>query len=277
MTPTRWVLALLAVLVVLPACAPQIDAELDVKEDGSADVRIDLAVEVPPMLAELGEGDLTEQLTGDIDEDTAELAELAGVSPDDVTVEVAEREEGFGVAVAVAGVPLERVPAVLGAPPAGDDEAPPIFDELSVTSDGDDYRISGSLAPLRSIMDMAPDALDEAPGEDMDAAFDAMFDEMLGAALGSASMRFSLRLPGRLGDHDADEVTDDGVLVWEAERDAPTPVNATSSTAPRLGLLLGVLAAGAVLVAAGVAVVAALRRRRAAAAPSAPDWQVPPA
>lgn len=266
----------LCLLVVLAACAPSVEAELDVKEDGTADLRIDMAVEIPAMLQDLAEGDMTEELTGDIEEDTAELAEIAGVAPEDVTVETSEGEDGFGIAVTVAGVPLERVPAVLAAPPADDEPAPPFFEELSVTADGGDYRVSGSLAPLQSLMDMAPEALDEAPGGgEMDEMFDEMFDEMLGEMMGDASLRFSLRLPGSVGDHDADEVTDDGVLVWEAEADAAKPVNAESSTGPDVGLLLAVGAAAVVLLVVGAVVVAAVRRKRAGQGPQAEAPQVP--
>lgn len=270
MTPARaartLVVGLLVVglLVVLAACAPSIDTELDVKEDGTADVRIDMAVELPTMLQDMAEGNMAEELTGDIEEGTAEIAEIAGVAPEDVTVETSEGEDGFGIAVAVAGVPLERVPAVLAAPPAEDEPAPPFFEELTVTAEGDDYRVSGSLAPLRSVMDMAREALDEAPdGGEMDAMFDEMLDEMLGEIMGDASLAFSLRLPGTVSDHNADEVTDDGVLVWEAEPEVPKAVNAESSTDPPLALLLTVGAAVVVLVVVGAVVVAVVRRNRA--------------
>lgn len=195
------------------------------------------------------------------DPESWEEAEDGGFAPEGFPQEAEVRaytEDGFeGFTVSMAFDSVEEFQAMIEE--MGEDGSDDAFPFQLTATDG--------RFELTTNGEIFESAGDELSGEDMD-----MIPEEMLSNLFDIQVRASL--PGELISHNADEVTEDGTLVWRldplAEREeSPQAVSEVSQSSWLIWVLIG----GAVVVAAAIAVVAL---RRMQAPEPEPEPEAPP-
>ncbi|HUH07726.1 MAG TPA: hypothetical protein VML96_07965 [Egibacteraceae bacterium] len=239
-----------ALCALLAGCTVQMDVGVELREDDAAALAFDVSIDVPEGMADslAGEMDLDEMgfdqddVRGELHDNAAEF----GFDPDAVTVEVVNEDGRIGMRVGVDPLPRESLEGMLTQSTGG---SPALFESFEATREGDEFSVEAQIAPLSDTLgdELADDpALEGIPFDPTD-----MF-----------RIRFSLRLPGTVTEHNADEVLEDGTLVWEASADEATVISARSTTGSTSLLLYAIAALAALAVIAVVAVVLMARRRR---------------
>lgn len=247
------------VALLLSGCTLRTWFDINVEEDGSGSFEVTMAFdeEFQALMEQETEGEVDWT-----DPESWEETDGAGFSPEEFPEGAEIRpytEDGFeGFTVSVPFDSLEEFDEMVGEMQEGSEDAFPFH----VTS-------SDGRFELTTEGEIFEAAEEELSGEDAE----MIPDEML-ARLFDIQVRASL--PGELVSHNADEVTEDGTLVWRvdplAEREeTPQAVSEVSQGSWLIWILIGAV----VVVAAAVAVIA-LRRMQTPEPKSEPEPEMPP-
>lgn len=218
---------LLILAIAASACEVRIDQGTFFAEDGSGRVVLDVLLD-----------EELRNLTGF--DDAASAFDVAGGMPEGFEVEDLVEGDFAGARATSAFDDIDGLNTILEDAAGGSGVA----EDLSATREGNEYRYSGTVGDLGAAVDSA------GIGGLTTATFDQFF-----------VVSVSVRLPGEVIDHNADEVLEDGTLVWNLGiDDSGSTIQATS----RVATDWAPIAIGAIVVAAvlGAAAVWFLRRKR---------------
>lgn len=240
----------------------QIETDYVVNEDGSGSQTVRFAIP-GEVLAQMG-GEMPSLEEAQNDPQMQALRDALG---DRGSLEFfASEEEGFGFEMTVNVPPSDDFSAALQS----------ILDELpqdgelpteQITSELPVLRRSGDEWDFSFELDISQEELSAAAGDEESAAFASLF-------MDQSSVITRLRLPGEVVEHNADEVLEDGTLVWTQEGlGEPRTLTARSdiSGGGGSGVRIVLIIAGALAVAGTIAVLAyfAMRRSSGGEAPPA--------
>lgn len=210
----KYVLPLLVLAVLGSACEVKIVQATIVEADGSGQIVLDVLLD-----------EELRDLTGF--EDAASALELAGGIPDGYAVEDLVEEDFAGARAVRLFENLDELNVLLA-----DATGAGLADEVSLTREGNEYRYAALIGDLGAAVD----------GAGLSSLTADTFDDLFNITL-------SLQLPGDVVDHNADEVLDDGTLVWRLGiDDSGQSIDATSRVATdwAAGAILGILGLAAV-------------------------------
>lgn len=242
--PRRLALLLVAMLM-LSACTMRAIVGIDVEQDGSGTLEISMAFDEELrtlMEQEAGEPiDWSDPASFD-ESDTSFIEDL----PEGATIS-AYSEDGFeGFTMSVEFADLEELDRLLS-DTADDDSLP-----LVVTAEGDRFELS-STGPV-----FADSGLTEEEAE-------FMSPEMLSDLF---DMQLRVDLPGSVVSTNADETTDDGVMVWHLDPLASEPILPAAVSEGGDSSILPILLGVAAVIVVGVAAVLVVRSRAGSQEPA---------
>lgn len=248
--------ALFALL--LSGCTMRAWFDIDVSEDGSGTFEVTMAFDEE--FQALMEQETDEEIDW-TDPESWEETEGSGFSPGDFPEGAEIRpytEDDFeGFTVSVPFDSLEEFDEMVGEMQEDSEDAFP----FQITSTDGRFELTTEGEIFES-------ADDELSGEDTD-----MIPEEMLSNLFDIQVRASL--PGELISHNADEVTEDGTLVWRVDPLADEQASPQAVTEVSQGSwLIWVLIGAAVVVAAAIAVIA-LRRMRGPETEPTPESEAP--
>lgn len=248
------IFALVVVAVAMTACSVEVDQGIDVAEDDTFDYTVDLRIssDAPVDFGELGDA---QPNPDEIRQDLADAADELGAR--DYAVDQSVDGDGLTMSVSLLGVPFEQAGRVTEGDQLADEANgdQPLLSDLTIGSDGGDYRVDATLAPASALQG----SVDTSAGED--GLGDAPFDMGQMADL-DVDSTLTVTLPGDVADHNADEHDEEtGELTWHADPDAEREIFAASAAS---GGVVPWVAAGVLAAAVGVVALTFLRRRRAA-------------
>lgn len=271
----RVLLPLLIVPAMLLAGCFGLETDVEVNEDGSGSQT--LRMTVPTSLLEIAGEDVpsTEELQADFESDPETQAIRDALAEHDGSLEFFASEDGesFGFELKV-DVPASddfaaEVKRIVESLPEGEFNASDFTPaDFTLEKQGDEWVFSTSFEEITA------DTLGEMAGDPAAAAMAEQF-------LSQMTFTYRLDLPGEVVEHNADEVEEDGTLIWSLTGDeaAGTTLSARSDVSSGLNtpLIAGLIVAG--LLVAGLIALFLMRRRTAATSiePAEPPVAPPPA
>lgn len=249
----------LMVALVLSGCTMRTWFDITVEEDGSGVFEVTMAFDEE--FQALMEQESDEEIDW-TDPESWEETEGSGFSPDDfpdgAEIQPYTEDDFEGFVVSVPFASLAELDEMVGEMQEGSEDA---FPFRITSSDG-----RFELATDGEIFEAAEEGLS---GEEMD-----MVPEEMLAGLFDIQVRASL--PGEVVSHNADEVTDDGTLVWRVDplaeqEEPPQAVSEVNQGSWLIWILIG-----AVVVIAALIAVLALRRMQAPEPQPEPEPEAPP-
>ncbi|WP_341249919.1 LppM family (lipo)protein [Euzebya pacifica] len=265
--PRRWLLPLIALLVLSTACTVRFQTDVVLSEDNTATLDLIIGVRFegdwPAEASEVAEDMDPEEAASDI----RALADQCGFSEDAVTAGEYTEDDFMGVQITLTSVPVESINCFLGQDP----DSP--FEEFSIVRDGDDFVFNGTIDLNQAVAgsglgqkrqvaqaEVAQDTpeeiqqqVDEAFSEleqqleglptdfptdfpedfaseleDFGSEFEQGFEDALGGAAPEFEATVSVTFPGEVSEHNA-ETIDGNTVTWNLSVDSPTTMMAVGS------------------------------------------------